>query len=344
MKAVEGRYANFDSPSNPAAKYRRGQRVKIKYQRNNHGPGGFVRHTLVPPNQMMSKAVHSRNAFHYSCFGARPERATASDRRRDRWGYSIAGNDGKRSAPGYYATTIIIPDVVPDGDYVLGWVWYGGTGGDVSNKWPYEKEPFWNGYFSDYWSCSFVRVEGGDPLKSAFTPTFENDMSKFSDDGCMSANDAPGICTYEPCIVKGAYQKPKQFQNDSVPDPITPANFGASSIDAREGTVDHPPAQRPPGRETPRDPSGDRESESENDEPTRNHQFFMQKRSCRCIGLGTKCGSPMARRTGGHCKRRTPSSEQPRKCVRACCDLCKLGSRYTRKECSYKNVRALCRL
>lgn len=347
MKAVEGRFANFDGPSNPAARYRRGQKVKIKYQRNNHGPGGFVRHSVVPVHQMMNKAVHTRNAFHYSCFGARPERATASDRRSDRWGYSISGNDGKKVAPGYYVTAITIPDVVPDGDYVFGWVWFGGTGGDVSNNWPYNKEPWWKGYFSDYWSCSFVRIEGGNPLKSSYTPVFQNDMSKFSEEGCMSANNAPGICIREPCFVKGKYQKPRQFKNGTVPDPITPANFASSSINDQEGTVDPPSAQLPPGYEDPGEPKNDRKSKRpESDEPARNHQFILQKRACRCIGLGTKCGKRVARRTGGHCKSRTLSIDQPRQCIRACCDVCKLNAKQkqTRRLCSDRDVWAICRI
>lgn len=345
MKAVESRFSNFDSPANPAAKYRRGQTIKVKYQRNNHGPGGFVRHTLVPINQMMNKAAHSRNAFHYSCFGARPVPATVSDRKMDHFGYSIAGTDGKRSAPGYYESRVTIPDVVPDGDYVFGWVWYGGTGGEVSNQWPYKHEPWWKGYFSDYWSCSYVRIEGGNPIRASYTPVFENDMKMFSEEGCMSANDAPGICEREPCIVPGEYQKPKPFKNGSVPDALTPSLFGGSAIQPRQETMEPNPTPPPPTNTDVSNANGATDnSEGMRERPEGKHRLIMQRRSCRCIGLGTKCGKRIARRTGSSCKSRISSADQPRKCKQDCCAMCRVDSERTSKFCRNMYVRQVCRL
>lgn len=325
----------------------------------------------------MNKAAHRRNAFHYSCFGARPVRATASDRKLDDFGFSIAGTDGKRSAPGFYMSTITIPDVVPDGDYVFGWVWYGGTGGNVSNDWPYKREPWWKGYFGDYWSCSFVKVEGGNPMRASYTPVFENDMKMFSDEGCMSANDAPGVCTKEPCIVRGSYQKPRPFKNDNLPDPLTPQHFGGSSVFGREGTIDPPVAQPPPRegdssskstdqRDASRDEDsstasrdgegtgreGDSSSTSRDREhtgvrhrrPDRNYSSILQRRSCRCIGLGVRCGKRIARRTGGRCKSRIDATDQPKECIRNCCEMCKVDSVQTRKFCMTRGVRQACLL
>lgn len=225
MRAIEGNFANFDSPDKPAGRYRRGQRITIKYQRNNHGPGGFIRLTLVHPQDMMNKKAHTRNAFHYSCWGAKPVVARPDQLWKDQYGFSIVGNDGEQHqfVPAYYTTTFTIPPVVPDGKYVLGWVWYGGIGGPVLSNKPQKPTTF--GYFGDYWSCSFVEVKGGIPLKSKYKPIFKNDMSQFSTEGCMSANDAPGVCTYEPCYVTGTYQKPRPFKNGRNPLLITPSNF-----------------------------------------------------------------------------------------------------------------------
>lgn len=40
-----------------------GQRVHMKYQRNNHGPDGFIRLTLGDPDMMMNKKEREKNAF-----------------------------------------------------------------------------------------------------------------------------------------------------------------------------------------------------------------------------------------------------------------------------------------
>ncbi|KAI0563384.1 hypothetical protein FGB62_40g175 [Gracilaria domingensis] len=214
LDGAEGGYSNFDSPDNPAAVHWRGKRVGIKYQRNNHGPGGFIRITLVKPEDIMNKAVHERNAFHYSCWGALPREARRDELSRDKFGFSLVGNDGEkhRAKKAYYVAFITIPDVVPDGDYVLGWVWYGGTRGDrIKNNRPVEPKPF--GLFADYWACSYIRIKGGDPLARFYDPVFVNDMKQFSSDGCMAANDEPDTCTKEPCEEAAFYRKPAPFKN-----------------------------------------------------------------------------------------------------------------------------------
>ncbi|KAI0560108.1 hypothetical protein FGB62_125g09 [Gracilaria domingensis] len=174
----------------------------------------------------MSKAAHKRNAFHYSCWGAKPVRAASNELEKDKFGFTLVGSDGEQhsSPKGYYAAEVTIPTCVPDGDYVMGWVWYGGTGGSIEGNDPQEPVPW--GYFGDYWSCSFVRIEGGAALASSCDPVFVNDMGQFSEEGCMSANDEPGICASEPCKVDGTYQKPKSFKNGNRPEPLTPENFG----------------------------------------------------------------------------------------------------------------------
>eukprot|EP00177_Eucheuma_denticulatum_P000510 GFKZ01000902.1.p2 GENE.GFKZ01000902.1~~GFKZ01000902.1.p2 ORF type:complete len:389 (-),score=43.37 GFKZ01000902.1:317-1432(-) len=332
--ALKGRFANFESPSHPAAIYRRGQKVVIKYQRNNHGPGGFVRHSLVPVSQMMSHDAHTRNAFAFSCFGATPVVATREDRQVRNFGFSIVGNDGKTAPTGYYVSTVEIPDVVPDGDYVLGWVWYGGTGGGVSNT-PYTEEPWWKGYFGDYWTCSFVRIQGGKPLASRYERVFDNDMPQFSDEGCMSANDAPGVCTWEPCIVYGRYQKPREFTQEGGPGYLTRANFVTGGLSDRSGGGDDDDEEEeyvPPDNNPP-DFSG---------QPTRDLEFYRAKRACRCINESEACGRTVAGRTGGKCEAKTSYLEQSAGCVRSCCDLCRKGYEENKDLCIRIKVKEVC--
>lgn len=288
---------------------------------------------------MMDKRVHSRNAFSYSCFGAKAVKAKRKERKEDRWGFSLVGNDGSgkrhKQATGYYVSDITIPPVVPDGHYVFGWAWFGGTGGSVSNK-SYKKEPFWKGYFTDYWSCSFVQVRGGKPLERKYTPVFKNDMKQFSREGCMSANDALGICTREPCIVYGKYQKPKPFKRAGGPEPLTPAHFSSNAITGKSGGRD---PLEPPEFVLPKSPKAP-------PAPRRNFKIDPLKRkkyACRCIVDGERCGKKTAR-ISGYCKRWVAPEDQPRRCVRSCCALCKLGAQETAKLCITLKVRTACKL
>lgn len=196
------------SPDRPAAVYGRGETVTVKYSRNNHSPGGFVRLTLVPLDKMMDEETHKRNAFHYSCWGANTAPATRADIAQDRFGFNVAGSDRAL----YNVVDVTIPTVVPDGDYVLGWAWFGGiadsTGGQLSSKRSPPK------LFADNWSCSFVRVSGGKALQSSYKPVFVNDMTDVSTQGCFSAFDDTGICKVQPCKEGNAsFQKPKAFKD-----------------------------------------------------------------------------------------------------------------------------------
>lgn len=104
------------SPASPAATYARGQRVLLRWARNNH-EGGFVRWALVPLTQMGDPAAHQRFAFHWGCWSAGRFRCTDKNRRRlcvddrlnQRWGTAYSGR-------------VVIPAVVPDGNYVLSFV------------------------------------------------------------------------------------------------------------------------------------------------------------------------------------------------------------------------------
>lgn len=312
---------------------------------------------------MMSKAAHARNAFSYNCFGATPVVADASEKIVDKWGFSIVGNDGADKPTAYYASTVTIPDVIPDGKYVMGWIWYGGTGGPVSND-PYTEEPYWKGFFGDYWSCAFVEISGGAPLASSYTPVFVNDMSKFSEEGCMSANDSPGVCIREPCVVEGTYMKPKPFKNDNVPDDLTPANFGGSDIVSEpreevEESVTPETSPTSPGvvvTPVPFVDGGAAASSSvdlraqEVEVPVSDPEFIMRKQACDCLISGGSCDGKRAWKTGGSCLSRTKAEDQPSACKNACCEYCRFetlsgqGEKQRRRLCNKAILRPICNL
>jgi len=92
--------------------WRRGQTVGVEYLRNNH-KGGFMRLSLVPAHQRGNAGVHAANAFRWSCWSHGRIRCGGGDCGTDR--------SGNR-----YRQWVTIPDVFPDGLYVLGYSWHGG--------------------------------------------------------------------------------------------------------------------------------------------------------------------------------------------------------------------------
>lgn len=128
--------AEFFSTSKGHTKLSRGQKLYMKWTKNNHN-NGFVRFTLVPVSQRMNKGVHDKFAFHYSCWEAGEIGCEHGDE---------CGTDENRLR---YQTEVEIPRIFPDGEYILGWSWYGGTMyRDGSEK----------AEFGDYWSCSNIQI------------------------------------------------------------------------------------------------------------------------------------------------------------------------------------------
>jgi len=189
------------SPGNPAAVYRRGGRYQVRWTRNNH-EGGFTRWALVPINQMNNKAAHQKFAFHWSCWNINRFTCSRMDHQRD------CQYDRNNKA---FKDHIRIPANLPNGDYVLGWSWYGGgrTGGRA--------------HFGDYFDCSYVRVEGGKPLQEKHIPTFAGR-------GCHATVNRPGVCKSEPCrpLRKVTFKRPAEFDGRTPP-PIYASSFGAPS-------------------------------------------------------------------------------------------------------------------
>lgn len=216
-----GILANYYPGGPVAASFRRGQNTSIAYTRNNHAPGGFLRLSLVPLESMMDKETHSRNAFHYSCWGANDRVATPEEIKKDRFNYSFTGSDGSGHphGVGYYIAHVTIPKCVPNGYYVLGYVWFGGMSGTWAGTSP--QIPLSSSHFADFWSCSWIQIEGSDPVEENCNSVFNNDMNVISNEGCMAHNDRPGVCASGPCNgLIGTYQLPAKFKN-GPPDPMT---------------------------------------------------------------------------------------------------------------------------
>lgn len=287
--ALDKGHALFDSPQRAARTWKRGQAVNIKYQRNNHGPGGFTRLTLVPWKFMMNKRIHTRNAFHFSCWGANAVGATRTQTQKDNMRFSIAGNDGEehRFRTAFYSTRAVVPDCIPDGAYVLGWVWYGGTGSPVSSS-ARQQEPLPYGFFADYWACASVHIKGGKPLKQKCSKRFVNDMGKYSKDGCMAMNNRPGVCNREPCMNLGSYRKPAEFARGKAP-PLYSRYFSGPGYDAKKAAN-----------------TGD----------------YAGQSACHCLALNWDCVPEISRYTKGACLPRSKLIRQKDQCITSCCKWC----------------------
>ena len=157
------------TPDMPSRVWRRGERVEIRWTKNNH-LDGFMRLALVPIDEMWSKAAHQKYSFYFGCWSDQKIKCNEYERHRDC--FYDRENLG-------YKTQVTVPTIYPDGVYVLGWVWYGG-GHDF-------------GSFGDYYDCAYVEIKGG-PSESTFPAAFES-----WDGSCMSSSEYPGECATEPC-------------------------------------------------------------------------------------------------------------------------------------------------
>jgi len=191
------------SSKNPAAIYRRGSKYEVRWTRNNH-EGGIVRWAMVPVSEMWDMGSHERNAFHWSCWNINRFKCGAMNHNRDC--YFDRSNVG-------FKDHLRIPNNLPDGDYVLGWTWYGGGEGPAGKQ----------AIFGDYYDCSYVRVEGGNTLADKHIPTFSGDATGT----CLSTVNRPGICKREPCTPMPYVQRrvPVEFEGGRRPPPIYASNF-----------------------------------------------------------------------------------------------------------------------
>jgi hypothetical protein len=216
----DSRGASFFSTEQGKTTLARGQKLYMKWTRNNH-ESGFVRFTLVPKSKRMDKGVHDMFAFHYACWEAGEIGCATPDE---------CGTDQKGLR---YQTEVEIPRVFPDGEYILGWSWYGGT---------QYKDGSQKAEFGDYWSCANVVVHGGidgngtwqdDKSNEAmYTPVFVPGMNDKSQTQCFSATNKLGMCATEPCYDRGTLQRyegrmqvPAEFENGQSPPPVRAADI-----------------------------------------------------------------------------------------------------------------------
>jgi len=160
--------------------------VPFVWAKNNHD-GGFVRFSLVPIRDRQNKAAHNRFAFRYACFDSGIHKC-----REDRCG---SDNDGEA-----YKTKVQIPTTHPDGDYILGFSWYGGTTRNMYG-------------FGDYWSCAHVKIRGG-PMTRTYQPRFIPGEGVGGKSMCSSSVGRLGECPREPCSKHYERERvPSQFAN-----------------------------------------------------------------------------------------------------------------------------------
>lgn len=171
--------------------YRRGQYAKLEWSRNNHH-GGFVRFSIVPASQRMSHAAHNAGAFYYTCYEAGLARC---------WRGALCGTDVDKKSPRVW---VKIPTWLRDGDYVLGWAWFGGLHDGES-------------YFGDYWSCADVKIRGGVAVTRKKPAVFKagrvaRGVKGIRKNSCIASVNRLGTCRREPCLWKGAhYLRPAGF-------------------------------------------------------------------------------------------------------------------------------------
>lgn len=196
-----------NSKDSPEVTWRRGQRIMIRWAKNNHR-GGFVRFSIVPVQRMMEVRVHDQLSFYYGCW--------------EQGLHSCAGHPGRDCGADMsnvaLRRVVTVPDYLPDGVYVFGFLWFGGL--------------HFNGrrsQFADYPSCSFIRVKGGKKLSyKGFDPEFKPGRRGLEDrvrtsQTCETYVDRPRECTKPSpgCEGKRVFRAlPKAFQNDKHPKKI----------------------------------------------------------------------------------------------------------------------------
>ena len=153
----------------------------------------------MPLERMWDKASHDKMAIDYGCWNVGRFHCNEFDFHRD------CNYDRQNEA---FSKMLYIPPIYPDGDYVLGFTWFGGG------------ENF--GHFGDYYDCSYIRIQGGDRLESSHVPTFHGGGGSKYNDACEATVDSLGVCWKEPCVPirKTSKQVPKPFKNGKKPAPI----------------------------------------------------------------------------------------------------------------------------
>jgi hypothetical protein len=220
----------FFDPNRQATTFSRGQTVSMQWGKNNHF-NGFVRFTLVPKSQRMDFGSHDRFAFRYACWEAGSTACSPGE---------FCGTDLQGIK---YTANVQIPAVYPDGDYVLGWSWYGGTryfSSDEMSRFGISSPGGHRSEYGDYFSCANIRIQGGAPVESSYTPVFETGQADRAGT-CSSAVSALGVCPVEPCSPQypAVDMVPEPF-NGKSPSPIL-ASYLGYVVDGSSSSSSPPP-------------------------------------------------------------------------------------------------------
>lgn len=166
-----------NTPNRPGAYWRRGQVVKVAWARNNHH-GGLFRLSLVPVPKMHQRGAHATFALEYGCWESGEYDCGKEG--------DPCGTDRKKKA---YRRYVKIPTVFVDGDYVLGYVWYGGL--------HFKKK---HGQFPDFYSCAFVRIKGGKRVGGWHQPKWNAGYGdKVVKGRCLTSSTSVGLCGNRGC-------------------------------------------------------------------------------------------------------------------------------------------------
>lgn len=193
--------------NNPVATWSRGQKVNMKWVKNNHN-GGFVRLSFLRLEDTFNATAHARYAFYHGCW----EQGRYPCKGRE------CGADNHKEAFHRYVT---IPDFLPDGVYTLAWLWYGGT--------HFRRKV---GLYSDFVSCSYIRIRGGVPVRrEGFEPSFiPGYLDKYEHDGfCLTSANAPGQCLHGCDYKPTFYDIPKVFKDGNKPQTISASYYDGGS-------------------------------------------------------------------------------------------------------------------
>lgn len=183
----------FYNKDAPETVWRRGDRVLIKWTRNTH-QNGFVRLALVPRQKRMSFVAHAFGTFQYSCWDINKRPCDPAK--------SHCGTDNYT-----YQTYATVPSV-NNGEYVLGWSWYGGYGETSRGKFRYN--------FADYWSCANIKIDGGNKLTITDPPVFVPGNRRGL---CRATTNIIGKCSIEPCIDLHVPLSPRLWRPYGFPQP-----------------------------------------------------------------------------------------------------------------------------
>jgi hypothetical protein len=174
----------------------------------------------------MDFGSHNKFAFRYACW-----EAGATPCNGEYCGTDLHGIK--------YTADVQIPPVYPDGDYVLGWSWYGGSRYFNSSELQYRGINAPEGHrteYGDYYSCANIRIQGGQFDPSPFTPIFDPAQAGRSGT-CASAANKLGICPVEPCngLNPVLDMVPEPFSGGNSPAPILASDLGYSGNAATQG-------------------------------------------------------------------------------------------------------------